>query len=403
MRTSTAFVVYTLLMLIAVAGCDDDGGTGTQPPTDYDYELEVAFPNLNFVRPVDLQNAGDNSGRLFVVELAGVIKVFDAGTAQSAKTFLDITSRVVSGAERGLLGLAFHPDYETNGYFYVYYTPVSTSVTRLARYEVTSGDPDLADAGSQVILMDIPQNADNHNGGQLAFGPDRYLYIAVGDGGGARDPGDHAQNLQTLKGSILRIDVDAQDAGNYGIPDTNPFALGTQGYRGEIYAYGLRNPWRFSFDPVTGRLWAGDVGQEVWEEIDIVEKGGNYGWDCYEGTHDLDEPQERSPACDTVATAIDPIYEYGHGTKNFSVTGGHVYRGPSLSSLTGVYVFADYSSGRIWGMGYDGNEVTPPAELVDADFRISSFGLDQARELYICAYDPTGTVTQIYKLKQVAK
>lgn len=347
--------------------------------------LDGAFPNLTFNRPVGLQHAGDGSGRLFVVEQGGRIEVFvNADTVSTSKTFLDIESKVLFSGERGLLGLAFHPDYRVNGNFYVYYSPNSADVTRLSRYQVT-GDPDLADAGSEQVLLEIAQGYANHNGGQIAFGPDHFLYIGVGDEGGSGDPEDNAQDLTTLHGSILRIDVDSQGMGNYGIPPTNPFAVNTENYRPEIYAYGFRNPWRFSFDSATSRLWVGDVGQNSFEEIDVVNIGRNYGWDCREAAHPFDAARQ-SAVCDTVKNLFDPVWEYDH-SQGGSVTGGYVYRGGTVSILEGVYVCADYVSGRVWGLEYDGSAITSVVELFDKSFRISSFGEDEAGELYVCGYD----------------
>lgn len=402
MRASVALTILAILIIPVFGGCDENGAPQTpDPPIDYSYELEVAFTNLTFVQPVDVQNAGDNTDRLFVVERRGVITVFANDQAvASTETFLDISSKVETGnIEQGLLGLAFHPDYETNGYFFVYYTIDGGNTNRLARYNVSAGDADIADPGSEAVLLEFAKPYRNHNGGQIVFGSDGYLYVAVGDGGGGGDPDDNGQDLTTLLGSILRLDVNSQSLGNYGIPLTNPFALNTKGYRAEIYAYGLRNPWRFSIDASTGWLWAGDVGQGAWEEIDIIEIGGNYGWDCYEGTHQY----TTKPLCDTLSVQIDPIYEYPHSMGNISVTGGHVYRGPTMSSLTGVYIFADYSSGRIWGIGYNGTEVTPVVGLLDSDYMISAFGVDEDNELYVCDFSPSGAQTRIYKLKQVAE
>ena len=370
------------------------GGTATATVVSGLLGLEMAFPKLTFDQPVDLQNAGDGSDRLFVVEQDGRIEVFaNVDTISTSKTFLDIASRVVSSGERGLLGLAFHPNYQSNGYFFVYYSPNPGVETRLSRFQV-SGDPDAADAGSEVILLDIAQQYSNHNGGQIAFGPDGYLYVGVGDEGDSGDRNDNAQDLTTLHGSILRIDVDSQGMGNYGIPPTNPFAINIKNYRPEIFAYGLRNPWRFSFDDATGRLWVGDVGQNAWEEIDIVEIGGNYGWDCREAAHPFD-PARRSAVCDTVKGLIDPIWEYDQLSGDRSVTGGHVYRGNSVPVLAGVYVYADYMSGRVWGLNYNGTTVTSNVELFELSFTISSFGVDEAGELYLCGYD----VGKIYSFK----
>lgn len=401
MKTVIACTV-AVSMIAVVSACDEDDSPAPPGPTPtYSYQLEEAFPNLTFTRPVDLQNAGDGSDRVFVVEKAGVIRVFpNESTVASTMTFLDISARVnSSGGEQGLLGLAFHPDYGANGRFFVYYT-IAGGNNRLSRFEVSAADPDAADPTSEAVLLELPkyQSASNHNGGQVAFGKDGYLYVAVGDGGSAGDPGGNAQDLTTLLGTILRLDADSQSLGNYGIPDTNPFTFSTKGYRGEIYAYGFRNPWRFSFDPVTGWLWAGDVGQSNWEEVDVVEVGGNYGWDCYEGTH----PYESSALCDALQDHIAPVHEYGHGDDGYSITGGYVYRGARLTSLVGRYVFADYGSGRIWAITFDGHTVSPADTLFDADFNISSFGVDEANELYILEYSTSGAATKIYQLEQVA-
>jgi glucose/arabinose dehydrogenase len=391
------------LAIGVVPGCDDDQSPGepsAPDTTDYTYELIEAFPDIVFDNPVDIQNAGDGTNRLFVVEQAGVVRVFvNTDTVSAAKTFLDISARTVSGGERGLLGLAFHPDYAQNGYFFVYYTPSSDDVTRIARYEVSAGDPDDADEGSEVALLDIPQDFANHNGGQIAFGPDDYLYVAVGDGGLGGDPNDNAQDLKSLHGSILRIDVDSQSLGDYGIPPDNPFAVNIKDYRPEIFAYGLRNPWRFSFDPASGRLWAGDVGQGAWEEIDIIENGGNYGWDCREGKHEFD-PGQQSAVCDTVGGLIDPVWEYQNAGDNISITGGFVYRGPTVTSLVGEYIYADYGSARIWALTLAVDTTVSNVELIGANpsLRISSFGVDEQNELYVCGYNDG----RVYKLRQTA-
>jgi glucose/arabinose dehydrogenase len=400
----TAIILCVLLAVPAVSGCDDDAGSpgdpGAPDTTTYDYELTEAFPGVSFTRPIDLQHAGDGTDRLFVVEQAGVIKVFvNADTVSTAKTFLDISSRTTFIGERGLLGLAFHPDYATNGYFFVYYSPSATGGTRVSRFEASAGDPDDAEEGSEFVLMDIAQDYPNHNGGQIAFGPDDYLYIAVGDEGLGGDPKDNAQDLTTLHGSILRIDVDSQGAGNYGIPPTNPFFGNPDGFREEIYAYGLRNPWRFSFDPVTDLLWAGDVGQGSWEEIDIIVSGGNYGWDCREGMHTYNTSQQ-SAVCDTVQGLIDPVWEYQNAGDDISVTGGHVYRGPTATSLVGDYIYADYGSARVWALTVAADTVASNFELSGEDptLRISSFGVDEQNELYICGYIDG----KIYMLRQTA-
>ncbi|MCI0527719.1 MAG: PQQ-dependent sugar dehydrogenase, partial [Nitrospira sp.] len=271
--------------------------------------LQQAFPHLSFDRPLDLQHPGDGTDRIFIVTQPGIIYAFNnSADVTSAKVFLDISDRVISGDELGLLGLAFHPNYESNGYFYVNYTTPNPLRSIIARYRVSSIDPDVADKNSELILLQINQPFSNHNGGQLAFGPDGYLYIALGDGGSGGDPQDNAQNRSVLLGKILRIDVNTpSDSPSYVIPRDNPFAGNTSGFKEEIYAYGLRNPWRFSFDLITGRLWAGDVGQGLWEEIDLIEKGKNYGWRMMEGNHCFDPPTN----CNT-SGLTPPIWEYGH-------------------------------------------------------------------------------------------
>ena len=362
-------------------------------------ELKMAFPNLSFTRPLDLEHAGDGTNRIFVVEQRGVISVFqnDSNVTQK-KIFLDIQDRVNdSGNEQGLLGLAFHPDYENNGYFYVNYTASNLNRTEISRFSVSPQNPDSADKNSEFQILSYSQPYSNHNGGKVAFGPaDGYLYIGVGDGGSGGDPQCNAQNLKILLGSILRIDVNT-NIGNqhYGIPPDNPFAGNTQGYREEIYAYGLRNSWRFSFDPVTNWLWVGDVGQNAYEEVDVVESGGNYGWNIYEGFHCYNAPPCQTQPCDTTGKIL-PVWEYSHGL-GISVTGGYVYRGPSVPELEGKYIYADYGSGRIWSLAYDG--MNPPTNtlLMDSNLLISSFGVDQNKELYICAFDG-----KIYRFKPTA-
>ncbi len=341
------------------------------------YNFQVAFPNLTFTSPVDLQNSGDGTNRLFVVEQAGRIKVFPNNSSVStSKIFLDITDRVTSGGETGLLGLAFHPNYENNGYFYVNYTAPSPLRTVVSRFHVTS-NPDSANKNSELILLTFNQPYSNHNGGCVAFGPDGYLYIATGDGGSGGDPQNNAQNITNLLGKILRIDVDnPQSPLNYGIPPTNPFADSTNtSVRKEIYAYGLRNPWRMSFDPVTGWLWAADVGQNQWEEIDIITNGGNYGWRCYEGNH----PYNTS-GCN--GSYIFPVWEYSH-SDGISVTGGYVYRGQNVPELFGKYIYGDYGSRKVWSLLYDGANPPTNSQITTAAGAITSFGVDENNELHL--------------------
>src|SRR3972149_991417 len=347
------------------------------------YTLQEAFPNLTFSGPLDLQNAGDGTDRIFVVEQSGKIYVFENNTGVTVKKkFLDITDSVSSGGEMALFGLAFHPNYENNGYFYVNYTKSSPyRRTLIVRFQVSNANPDSADRSSSKILMEIAQPFSNHNGGQLAFGPDGYLYIALGDGGSGGDPQGNAQNKSSLLGKLLRIDVDqTQGSINYAIPLNNPYKNNTQGFKEEIYAYGLRNPWRFSFDSPTGRLWCADVGQNAWEEIDLIVKGGNYGWRCYEGNHNYD----LSGCTDT--NYIFPVWEYSH-SDGVSITGGYVYRGPNLPDLYGKYIYGDFGTRKIWALTYDG--INPPTNklLLTSSVSIASFGVDINNELYVVGYN----------------
>ncbi len=347
------------------------------------FQLERAFPNLRFSRPLDLQAAPSDDRRLFVLEQAGIIRVFEnAPAAQSSSVFLDIRDRVDdSGIEMGLLGLAFHPNYRQNGYFFVNYTAGNPLRTVVSRFQVSGSDSNKADPNSELVLLTFNQPYGNHNGGQLAFGPDGYLYIATGDGGSGGDPHGNSQNRKTLLGNILRIDVNRSAAGlNYAIPADNPFVGNNQGFREEIYAYGLRNPWRFSFDPVTGWLWCADVGQNRLEEIDLIKKGGNYGWNIMEGSECF-----QTNDCDRTGLEL-PIWEYDHSLGR-SVTGGYVYRGRRVPELVGAYIYGDFVSGRIWALRYDGQNEPQNQLLLDTNLNISSFGIDARQELYICAFD----------------
>jgi glucose/arabinose dehydrogenase len=347
------------------------------PVTLAQFSLQNAFPNLSFSDPLFLTHAGDGTNRVFVVEQDGIIKVFkNSPSADEAKIFLNITDRVTSGGERGLLGLAFHPNYETNGYFYVNYTyTVSGNLrTKVSRFSVTN-NPDSADKNSEYELFNFSQPYSNHNGGWVGFGPgDGYLYIATGDGGSGGDPQNNAQNITNLLGKILRIDVDSGTP--YSIPSTNPFYDSTGNVKKEIFAWGLRNPWRCSHDPVTGWLWAADVGQNNWEEIDLIENGKNYGWRCYEGNHPYNLTGCNYPEY------IFPVWEYGHNPE-CSITGGYVYRGPNVPEISGKYIYGDYCSAKIWSLQYDG--INPPVNtlLLTAPSSITSFGVDEESELFV--------------------
>ena len=335
-----------------------------------------AFPNLRFAAPVDIANAED--GRLFIVERDGIIRVVaNDPTSTSAPIFLDISDRVSAGGETGLLGLAFHPNYAQNGFFYVNYThdQDGTLVTRIARYQV-SGNPNVADPNSEFIVLTVAQPFRNHNAGDLAFGPDGYLYVPLGDGGSGGDPDNRAQNLDDLLGKILRLDVDNVSPGkNYAIPANNPF-VGRAGLD-EIWAYGLRNPWRISFDRQTADLYIADVGQNGWEEVDFQPAdspgGENYGWRLKEGTHCYNPGSNCDPGGLT-----EPIHEYGHENGRCSITGGFVYRGQQYPTLQGWYLFADYCTGELFGLAPGSHQPTP---FVNTDSSITTFGEDSSGEL----------------------
>lgn len=323
-------------------------------------------------QPVHLTHAGDRSDRLFVVEQTGLIRIVRDGRVQPVP-FLDIRRRVIAGGEMGLLSVAFHPKYATNGRLFVNYTSQEGRLkTVIAEYRASPSNPDTADPAGR-ILLEIGQPFSNHNGGLNLFGPDGMLYIGMGDGGSAGDPLNSGQRLDTLLGKLLRIDVDGEAP--YRAPGDNPF-VGRGGARPEIWAYGLRNPWRFSFDRVTGRLFLADVGQNALEEINLIERGGNYGWNVMEGTRCF-RPSE---GCNT-AGLLPPIAEYGR-SDGCSITGGYVYRGTRIRDLAGRYLFGDYCSGRLWALTESGPRWTMSL-LLETGLRISSFGEDQNGELYV--------------------
>ena len=330
-------------------------------------------------KPVGVTNAANGSSQLFVIEQRGVVRIVK-DNALLPTPFLDIRDRAGSReAEQGLLGLAFHPNYRQNGLFYVNYTNKEGN-TVIARFSTLPSDPARADPTSEKRLLQIKQPYPNHNGGQLAFGPDGFLYIGLGDGGSAGDPLGNAQSLQSLLGKILRIDVDHGDP--YGIPSNNPFANG--GGLPEIWAYGLRNPWRFSFDRQTGDLYIGDVGQDAWEEIDFLPAGSpggvNFGWNVMEGLH----PYHNEPI--SGATLTPPVAEYGHD-QGCSVTGGVTYRGSSLPEWQGVYLFGDFCSGNVWGLRHIASQDEWRSALLYSNLgKITAFGEDEAGEVYFLDY-----------------
>jgi glucose/arabinose dehydrogenase len=331
--------------------------------------------------PIGLTSAGDGSGRLFVQERDGVVRVIDPDRRLQDSPFVDLRDRIAAGGERGLLGLAFHPDFAGNRRLFVHYSRAGDGATVVSEL-TASADRQTADPGSERVLLTVPDPFVNHNGGQLAFGPDGYLYIGLGDGGGGGDPLQNGQNPAALLGKILRIDVDAQAAGRpYAIPAGNPFGPGGAdpgAGRPEVWALGLRNPWRFSFDPDGGDLYIGDVGQGSWEEIDrqpADSSGGeNYGWSVMEGRHCF------GGDCDQTGF-VKPIAEYSHDL-GCSVTGGYVYRGSAQPELQGVYVFGDFCSGIVFTLQVDEGTIDPK-RVLDSGLGISSFGTDEDGEIYL--------------------
>ena len=387
------------LILAALTRGSDVHAVVDESPLDVG--IVSAFPQLQWpddltgadrglrrdVRPLVVTGAGDGSNRLFVATQYGTIHALpnNANTAQ-APIFLDLRDKVafdVNQNEEGFLGLAFHPRFAENGEFFVKYTanradqPERMSI--VSRFRVSPANASRADPDHEEILLRIPQPYWNHNGGTLVFGPDGYLYIAVGDGGAAHDPHGHGQNLETVLGSILRIDVDRTDSDRpYGVPSDNPFVGKDPSVRDEIWAYGLRNVWRLTFDRKTGVAWAGDVGQDQWEEINLIRRGGNYGWNLREGMHSFGPN-----GSDVSPSYIEPIWEYHHDVGK-SITGGHVYRGKAVPELAGAYLYADYVSGRIWALWYDPQSevVTANRTLRESGPPILTFGEDDQGEQY---------------------
>ncbi len=409
MVSARALVLPFVAWVIAVA-CDGTAAPGPTPPPATPTPAATGSPGATptaplpqlpaialervadgFERPTFVTGAGDGSGRLFVLEKRGTIRIVRNGTVAS-QPFLDIRTLVrSSGNEQGLLGLAFHPRYSENGRFFVFYT-ASDAANTVAEFRVDPANPDRAEPAPVRTLLSLPDPYANHNGGMLAFGPDGYLYIALGDGGGAGDPLRAGQDLANPFGAILRIDVDAPPAAGlaYAIPPGNPFA-DRPGARPEIWAYGLRNPWRFSFDRATGDLWIADVGQNAIEEVNLEPAGfpggANYGWSTMEGTRCY----RPAAGCDT-AGLVRPVFEYTHDD-GCSITGGYVYRGQAFPALRGAYLLADYCTGAAWALRRQGDALQAD-RLAPFPGGISSFGEDDAGELYVVR-DQAGTLERI--------
>jgi glucose/arabinose dehydrogenase len=360
--------------------------------------VERAFPNISIERPVFLTHSGDGTNRLFVGSQYGRIFVLpNDEKTEEAQLFLDITDRVTykdEENEEGLLGLAFHPNFNENGEFFVYYTAKSEKrLSTISRFKVDPSNPQKADPASEEILMTLKQPFWNHNGGTLAFGPDGFLYIGLGDGGKGADPLLSGQDLSTLLGKILRIDVDNKSPGlAYAIPKDNPF-VGREGARPEIYAYGFRNIWRMAFDPASGNFWVADVGQDLLEEINLVTKGGNYGWSLREGKQAFKNQNQTAPT-----PPIDPIWDYPHNESwGKSITGGMVYHGQKVPALKGSYLYGDYVSGKLWALRYDSNGSKVVANqpiLWPPSLPVVTFGSDEQGEVYFTTVTSGG---RIYK------
>jgi glucose/arabinose dehydrogenase len=369
-----------LAALWAVAACGDrlvSPGDGEEP----DVALELVVGGLS--QPVHVVAAPGDADRLFVVEQTGRIRVVRDG-ALLATPFLDLSGLITAGGERGLLSMAFHPAYPTDNRFFVFYTGAA-GATVVAEY-AAPGDADVADPASARVLLSVDQPFSNHNGGLVRFGPDGFLYIGLGDGGSGGDPLGHGQDTGTLLGAILRIDIDAP-AGTapYAVPPDNPF-VGTAGARPEIWAYGLRNPWRFAFDPQTGELYIGDVGQNRWEEVNVAPAGAaglNYGWNVMEASECFD-----AASCDTAGLVL-PVHEYRTGQEGCAVTGGEVYRGDDMPALRGVYFFSDYCQGWLRSFRHEGGQAVDFQERIPASAspgNVTSFGTDARGEVYLTTH-----------------
>jgi glucose/arabinose dehydrogenase len=403
----TSIRTTSIAVVVILGGCGDGSADfrppGGPPPGQPPGEpppiaAELVFPNLAFIDPLYMLQAPGDSSRWFVVEKDGFVLDFaNDDNVDEVFEFADLTAAVDSTAgESGLLGMAFHPDFQANGEVFLSYTrtgpgggiPFESVVSRfIADPETLVFDPD-----TEEILLTVGQPFGNHNGGNIAFGPDDFLYIGFGDGGGSGDPGGNGQDTTNVLGTILRIDVDGADP--YAIPADNPFAGNTDCRTGagtadcpEIFAWGFRNPWRFSFDRDTGELWVADVGQNTWEEVNRVQISENYGWNHREGAHCFDPPED----CST--DNVDPITEYSHDVGS-SITGGYVYRGNDFPDLVGFYLFGDFVSGRIWSVPFNSEQGTEPEELLDTPIRISSFAESNEGELYVLHFN-NGTIHRI--------
>ena len=398
------FYILPFIVILLIS-CTPEGSTVDKPREELPNEVEVdetfepleyeiieAYPNLVFDQPLYFTYANEMTDIVYVVERTGKIKYFENNpNVDKTEIFIDLSDKIdINGSEKGLLGLAFHPKFKDNGFFYVNYT--DEKGTKLSRYSLSSSNVNIGDPYSEMELLSFPQPYTNHNGGHIEFGPDGYLYIATGDGGSSGDPHNNSQNPTNFYGNILRIDVNNNsDDKPYSIPEDNPFINNSEGYLEEIYAYGLRNPWRFSFDKERGLLIAADVGQDKMEEINIIDSGGNYGWNVMEGTQDFSSSQNVNKE-----ELKLPIWEYDHSLGS-SITGGYVYYGNDNPSLNGTYIYGDFISGRIWALLFDKDMNAKNYELLKTDIKISSFGVDKNGELVILDF----ASGKIYKIREI--
>jgi glucose/arabinose dehydrogenase len=383
----------TLSLIIALMLIPSfSSGRESESPAKPAVKTVRTFKNLRINRPIIITNANDGSNRLFIASQYGKVYVMpNDPSVETPDVFMDIQKQVTykdRENEEGFLGLAFHPKYKSNGHLFVYYTSKKAPrLSVISRFTVSKSDPNHVDNSTEVEIMRIKQPFWNHNGGTICFGPDGYLYVGLGDGGAANDPQGNGQNRKTLLGSILRIDIDSKSGDkNYSIPKDNPYYL-SKDWRNEIYAYGLRNVWRMSFDRKNGTGWIADVGQNLWEEINILEKNGNYGWNIRESMH----PFEKAPRKEKQGEKfVDPIFEYNHETGK-SITGGVVYRGKKHPELDGAYLYADYVTGHLWALKYNfdtkkannmeilGEHINPEKQFFAP---VITFGEDEAGEVY---------------------
>ena len=403
MHASNQHITTGLCLVGGILLTSATGKVQAAPPVDTSplpVQVVGALPKIRFARPIVITHAGDGSNRLFVASQLGKVHVLknDGSDGQNPPIFLDIEKKVRyydRRNEEGLLGLAFHPKFAAKGEFFVYYTardlPEGENIGKktpsesvISRFRVSKDDPNRADPTSEEVILRIKQPFWNHNGGTIVFGPDGYLYIALGDGGARDDPHANGQNLKTLLGSILRIDVNHKANGKaYAIPSDNPF-VDKEGARPEIWAYGLRNVWRMAFDRKTGHLWAADVGQDVWEEINLIERGGNYGWNLREASHKFTPKDAAHTGSDPRDDLIEPIWEYHHDIGK-SITGGNVYRGKNVPALNGKYLYADYVTGKLWALNHDAKQrrvVGNHAIARPDNMPIITFGEDEKGEVY---------------------